>query len=479
MSEIKEQELSYTFTYSQDVLYQLKDWLDDNLTTVDRYLEVIDENEVRTRISDGKLINIVKKRIVDVSKLAVCVGVNFVPMVKRECVETVYANCSEKIKRLTKTVVYKTQDNVEIKFEQIYYEHNVGDTFDPLTTFKQLTLYNLLKPECAIDVTSNSHLGSDEILANCRLEFEYENELQNCMLIKVANLINFIESVVLKDVVIRPFLSHTSILNEICYRQFVEEKSVSDCKSTQTDIKLWALKLDGVRGKAYIINGKHIYIQLDDMQMFCGTLQTGSECDEINETKFDCNNFYFIHSESNSDTFINSKQNLPFLHNRILCAQVECIRQQENLLFYLTDVLCVYKYKYDNRNQYDVASVVNVDIFDAIAFMNTHEMLQFVTENNVVYTIRFQKFFTHMDNVYVKEDNDGYIGVTNTGNLIKIKPQKTYEMKCVANDAFVCSFGRYNSISGQYNIGAIYEVVIIVDNTVRVIKERMDRLISN
>lgn len=36
----------------------------------------------------------------------------------------------------------------------------------------------------------------------------------------------------------------------------------------------------------------------------------------------------------------------------------------------------------------------------------------------------FQKFETHMKNVDIaKESNDGYVGVTNNGGLVKIKAQ--------------------------------------------------------
>ncbi|AKN80809.1 late expression factor 4 [Diatraea saccharalis granulovirus] len=437
-----EQEISYTFAYSQDVLYRIKDWLEDNLMLFEEYIEVFDDNDVRTRLQDNTLCS-VKKRLLDMCRSVVEVDGNLVLIITRRCIELeVKSNLSDKIKRLCKTRVYRAPGEIEIKFEHIYYEYHTGDSLDPLTATKQMTLYNLLKPNDTIDITTNSHLGSDEILANCRLEFEYEGEtIKHTDLVKVAHLINHIECVVVGDVIITPFISHTSLLNDINYRSFVEEKQIVTIINDNENIKLWALKLNGVRGKAYIVNGKTIFIQLDDMQMFRG---------------------------KNLDT------KPTFLHNRIVCFQVEYL--EEKKIFYITDVLCVYKYKYDNRNQYNISTCVNVDVFDAISFMNTHKstILKF---ND--YTVKFQEFYTHMKHVdRDKELNDGYVGVGSDGRLIKIKPQKSFEMKYV-DGKFSCSFGVFeaDNVSGC-RYGLIYEVIINGDKVV-VLKERPDRLTSN
>lgn len=465
--------MAYTFTYSQDVLYRLKDWLDANLTLTTEYVEVIDAKSVRVRISKGEVFDSVQKRVVNVNRVAVPVDdVNFVPMTVRECVEINYKDYDEQIKRVCKTRVYRTSDNVEIKFEQIYYEQNVGDFLDPLTASKQITLYNILKPDDAIDVTINSHLGSDEILANCRLELEYESTaVSRVQLYKTAHLIDYIEGTVLRDVVVVPFLCHTTMLNEICYRPFAQEKLLNEVNNLQ-DIKMWTLKLDGVRGKGYVVNGRRLYVQLDDMRLFAGSLIRKAEIEyeaEVISNLEDSKNPP-MHSGS-------SPNSASFLHNRVIGIQVEYVRDT----FFVTDVLNVRKYKYDNRNQYDVAAAVGVDVFDAVSFMNKQKKIfTFKDDDGTEHRFRFQTFYTHVKNVDVTlSPNDGYVGITSAGELVKIKPQKSYEMMFTPDGRFVCSFGEFVDKEGGWKRDTIYEVVIIIDNIVRVIKERPDRLISN
>lgn len=456
-----EQELSYTFAYSQDVLYRIKDWIDANVFLDAEYVEIVDVNDIRTRIP-GETI---KKQLIDSSRVVVVMENNLVPMIKRECNEYVYTKSSDQIKRLCKTRVYKTLDGVEIKFEHVYYEHNVGDVLDPLIAAKQIILHNLLQPDNYIDVTSNLHLGSDEILANCRLEFEFKGQLSGACALKAATFVNNIESNVLGDVILRPFIAHTTVFNEICYRTFVDEKVFGE---TVNDVKMWALKLDGMRGKAYIINGAQIYIQLDDMQMFSGVLNK-------NETELKHKNFSPKNSKINSVS-------LPFCHNRIVGVQVEYVAATQR--FYITDVLCVFRYTYNNRNQYDVGTPVGVEVFDAIHFINTQENR--VWQFNTLYTLCFQKFYTNLANVNKDmECHDGYVGVTVNGGLIKLKPHKTYEMKYNSvQNQFVCSFGNFvNECEQQqqqsFSDNCVYEVIIVKENVVRVIKKRPDRLMHN
>lgn len=453
-----EQELSYTFAYSQDVLYRIKDWLDANVSLDAEYVEIVDENDVRTRVP-GETI---KKQLIDSSRIVVVVDNNLVPMIKRECNEHVYIKTSDQIKRLCKTRVYKTSDGVEIKFEQIYYEHNMGDVLDPLIAAKQITLHNLLQPTNHIDVTNNLHLGTDEILANCRLEFEFKGQLSGVCAQKAAQFVNNIESSVVGDVIVQPFIAHTSVFNEICYRAFVDEKVFGE---TVGDVKMWALKLDGVRGKAYIINGVRICVQLDDMQMFSGSL---------NDDETELKSKYF----NTKNSAINSVSSL-FLHNRIVGVQVEYMPATQR--FYITDVLCVFRYTYNNRNQYDVGVPVTVDLFDAVHFINTQENRVWRFNNNL-YTLCFQKFHTNLSNVNKNmECHDGYVGVTANGGLIKLKPCKTYEMKYKSDiTKFVCSFGSFvNECEQQCVDNCVYEVMIVKDGVVRVVKQRPDRLVHN
>ncbi|AMF83828.1 lef-4 [Cnaphalocrocis medinalis granulovirus] len=472
-----EQEVSYTFAYSQDVLYRLKDWLDSRdaaefHASHQQYTEIFDVNNVRTRICNGVVLSSIKKEIIDVSKFVVFVDDNFVPMIKRQCTEKCYyTECKDEIKRVLQTRVYKSKDNIEIKFEQIYYEHHVGDKLDPLYANKQIALYNIIKPNDLIDVTCNSHLGSDEILANCRLEIEYDVATNNndtntittnaSIFYKAAKIIRYIESVVLSDVIITPFLSHTNIFNEICYRPFVDDILFGD---NSINITWWALKLNGTRGKGYLVNGKKLYIQLDDMQMFVFDL---------------C----LLSNDDNAQT--------KWCHNRVIGLQIEMVNDKT---FYVTDILNVYKYKYNNKNQYDIGSCVTISLCDAITFMNIFAKHVYKCDHK--YMLRFQSFETHKQNVNMtRELNDGYVGVNENGGLVKIKAQRTYEMKYVGNGMFVSSFGQFkcsslSSLSSPLSTcviletllceSKIYEVVInIKDNTVSVIKERPDRLIPN
>ncbi|AAQ21681.1 lef-4 [Cryptophlebia leucotreta granulovirus] len=471
MSSEREQELSYTFTYSQDVLYKLKEWLDVNLKNVEQYVEVYDIDDVRTRIFNEKILNTVKKRLIESNRLVVMVGENFVPMVNRDCRETIYKSSDSHLKRVSQTRVYKTHNDLEIKFEQIYYEYNVGDSMDPLTATKQITLYNLIQPENPIDITINSHLGSDEILANCRLELEYKDNLNESVLLKAAQFVDFIEGFVLRDVIISPFISHTNLFNEICYKPFVNELTIGEYSA---DIKFWAVKLDGIRGKAYIVNGVKMFIQLDDMQMFCGTV----ERDE-SELKLKILNLKI--SQINSDSCDNIFYSVPFLYNRIVCFQVEYLCTINTI--YITDVVSVYKYKYDNRNQYDVSYGVSVDVSNSVNFLNNqHNTKTTLTTNcGKVFSIKFQQFHTNLQNVKDDVPNDGFVGISDSFGLVKIKPQKSYEMKYTNNKTFLCSFGEYSNSENEidYKTGKIYEVIIVDDNKVKVLKERPDRLISN
>lgn len=440
MDSVRELELSYTFNYSQDLLFGFKQWLDGNFSVTDQYVEIIDKNNARTRIHDG-VGSVVHKKLIDSSRFVVAIHDNFVPLVKRESVETAYDQCSETIKRLCKTRVYQNKQlygNVEIKFELLYYETNTGDYLDPLSVTKVIALYNYINADNAIDITSNSHVGSDEILANCRLEYEYDDDLSQHTILGIANLINTMERTLVHHV-ITPFLSHTAILNELSYRPFVDEKLLSD---NVVDITWWALKLDGVRGKGYIVNGAHVYIELDDMQLFSGPITTTAG----------------------------------FLVNKVVGVQVEFLQST----FFITDMLSLYKYKYDNRNQYDIAPPTNIDVSSAVCFMNQHNdtCIQFGE-----YRLKFQRFYRDRSSINTEwAPNDGYIGLNKDCEIVKIKPQKSYEMKYQGDNMFVCSFGVYNCDQQPpplLIVGGVYEVIIKHDNIVTVIKERPDRLISN
>lgn len=476
MSVEKEFEVAYTFTFPQDMLYTIKTFLDKHFTVATEYVEILDVNNVRTRIGDGQSVS-VKKSVIDVSRFVVPLVNGFVPMIKRECDETIYEKCSDKIKRLCKTRVYNIPEllgNVEIKFEHIYFEENDGDTLDPLTAHKQILLHNHLRPDRPIDLTSNSHLGSDEILANCRVEIEYDSEPDANLVLLTAKLIKYIEFELLPP--IAPFISHTNIFNEIMYRPFAAERLVTDNLS---DVVLWALKLDGTRGKGYIVNGSIFYVQLDDMQMFSYKIQNVPNKSNQNNQECPCN--LNCNAESGSrkvfeTIFEAGSSSTYFCCNRILGVQVEYIEATKT--FYITDVLNLYKYNYDNRNQFDISTPYNVDVYDSINFINNRSNCLYLYGE---YYIKFQHFKKERDAVSPLDKSDGYIGVLKCGDLIKVKYQKSFEMKYVGGGVFKSTMGHF--LCDDFRLltqDNIYEVLIDVnENKVKVIKERLDRVLYN
>lgn len=485
------------------MLYSIKSFLDKHFEKSEEYVEVLDVDGVRTRISRGQYVS-VKKRVIDTSRFVVPLGGGFVPMIKRECDETIYDKCGEKIKRLCKTRVYHRPDiyeNLEIKFEHIYYEHNDGDSLDPLTANKQIALHNLLRPSHEIDVTNNSHLGTDEILANCRVELEYEDPMNMGLLRRMAHLIQFVEHTLLGGVAIEPFISHTSVFNEIMYRPFAEERLVSESTSSD-DVVFWALKLDGVRGKGYIVNDHVLYVQLDDMQMFAYPLEVCMSSDaepdasaqpkrwcsadgelDLDQTLKTDDRFFKLQSDAerepekflaeNLGSTSSSPNKISF--NRILGVQVEYIDTSKT--FYVTDVISLYKYNYDNRNQFDVSTAYYIETYDAINFMNTRSRFECKYGD---YKIKFQCFKKERAAIASTDLSDGFVGVLKCGGLVKIKYQKSFEMKHVGGGVFKSSGGEYRAKSSEFKTGAIYEVIIDRDDdTVAVVKERLDRLLYN
>ncbi|QBQ01637.1 lef-4 [Hyphantria cunea granulovirus] len=460
-----EYEVSYTFTYPQDVVYEIYRLVEQTYSVVDEYYEIVDEKSTRSRIRDNGKIESIRKQVLDVVRLVVPSGNALIPLIKRHAIETVYEQVAEKIKRLCKTRVFGEKgDRLEIKFEHVYFEFNEGDLLDPLVAHKQMNLYNLLT-ERPINITNNSHLGSDEILAVCRVEIEFENTVPNMQdLSAIANFVLSIESQL--QIKACPFLPHTTMFNDIFYRQFAEERIM--LVDNVSDIIWWAVKLDGVRGRGYLVNGRKLYLQLDDMRQFSGLLKLNSD-----------DPHFMLNNDPNEKSFLNIKRNIEpknstnFLNiNQIVALQVEYVYPN----FYITDILGVYKYTYDNKTQFDLSPLYPTTVMDSINFMNRFKHQSFGFCNTQVYV---QQFST--DRATLRSNTiatDGYIGILNDGSLIKIKHCKTYEMKCLDRNKFVCSSGTYKT-HGEYKTGAIYEVTITREGFVEVIKERPDRLIPN
>ncbi|ABQ52029.1 lef-4 [Spodoptera litura granulovirus] len=431
-----EYEISYTLTYPQDLLYNIKKFLDANFKIKENYVEIIDANGVRSRCAnDGTIMNCIKKRTIDLKRTVVLASSVFIPLIDRHCVEEIHERGSDVVHKICNTRVYCDNDDVEIKFEHVYYEHNDGDLLDPLMAAKQTALHNLLTRDKIIDATTNSHLGSDEILANCRIELEYNTgQLNRLLLLKIASVVLQLENVV-KDVIIEPFLQHTTIFNEIVYRPFHSEHLMDEVQ--ENDVAYWALKLDGIRGKAYIVNGRKIYIQLDDMQQFSG---------EISQD---------------------------FGQNKILALQVEFMEELQT--FYITDILCVYKFQYDNRNQFDKSIPYTVELQDAISYMNTNASVELCFKH---FIIKFQHYDTQKP-LEKSIPNDGYVIVTKNGSLAKVKYEKTFEMQYLGDNIFMSSFGTFHGDGRHYTKNSIYEVVIRDSDKISVIKHRPDRMIYN
>ncbi|AAS82653.1 ORF85 [Agrotis segetum granulovirus] len=468
MDEVeKEFEISYTFTFPQDMLYLIKNFLDKHFSIKEEYVEVLDKNNVRSRIFIDGTIKSVKKSVVESGRCVVPLVDGFVPMIERECDEKIYHERDEKIKRICKTRVYQRTnelDNAEIKFEHIYYEYSEGDFLDPLTANKQIALYNLLKPTEEINTTNNSHLGSDEILCNCRVEFEYDKRPEQNKLIRLAELIQYIEYNLLVDTEIQPFLSHTNIFNEIMYRSFTEERLITDNCS---DVVLWALKLDGTRGKGYVVNDNTLFIQLDDMQMFSNVLEPILKNDSDTGSKKCFEKIFGSYATSP----------VRFSSNRLLGVQVEYVCSTKT--FYVTDVLNVYKYTYDNKNQFDVSAPYHVNIYDAMNFMTTSCRKEFKYGD---YIVKFQRFYPCRKDVEEIDLNDGYIGLLQEGDIVKIKHCKSFEMKYMGKSEFISTTGVFKTDNCiGLEIGSIYEVKMSQpdENKVCVIKKRPDRLLFN
>ncbi|AQQ80367.1 LEF-4 [Betabaculovirus altermyunipunctae] len=439
-----EYELSYTLTLPQDLLYVVKRYLDKEFLVKENYVEIVDVNHVRTRMQAG-LYTSVMKRVVDSTKVVVLVGDEFVPMLNRHSVETPTRKCCVDMRRVSRVRVYDIGDGIEVKFEHIYYEYNDGDSLDPLMASKQIALHNILLDEKPIDVTNNSHLGSDEILANCRVELEYEPGGPNqALLYKMAGLIAHVETVVVSER-LEPFVQHTSLLNEIVFRPFVDELSPQSVHDN--DYAYWAIKLDGVRGRGYVINGDRIHVQLDDMRLYAGRLSQGGVG-----------------------------------YNKILSVQVEYLEDLNT--FYVTDVLFVYKFLYDNRNHFDKSSPYPVSLQQAVQYLNSHRNASRTFDGGR--TLRFQSYHTNREAVEeekrrLRVPHDGLIAVTRTGELVKVKDHRTLEMLWRGDGKFECSFGVFGVVNSSESLQAdqIYEVVIVNDSQVRVVKLRTDRFVPN
>lgn len=449
---IIEKEISYTINVSQDLLYIIFDsYICKNFTLKQEYCDLVDARDVRSRLIAGKFAS-VRKTTESVERFVYFAQSDAVPLINRRSVELDEVAPGEEIKRIVQCRVYGLPDYpIEIKFEHVYFNRNFIDRFDSLMGSKQVVLYNLLQNKNET-LVKNSNLGSDEIAANLRIECEYTDDGGPCAatMSAFAKIVIDMESMCLYQN-ISPQLPHTTLQNTIVYRKFEHERFVyeQDDESAEA-VYRWSVKLDGVRGRGYFCRN-FVIVFMDDMRMFSGEMAS------------------------------------PFTMNNIVAFQCELIGED---VIYITDLLHVFKYGYNNRTQYEcVLDPYDIDVASAIACINSF------SERDAAYsfrsagramTVKFQRF--HVPPIqtlgYTSVPSDGYVIIDSNFNYIKYKYFKTVEVEYEATtNRFVKLDG---PIAGAVVVsdglelrnGAIYEAAIGPDSTT-IVKARPDRLVPN
>ncbi|QWO71622.1 LEF4 [Orgyia pseudotsugata single capsid nuclopolyhedrovirus] len=461
MSSFIEKEVSYSINLSQDLLYIiLGSYISQKCTQTQEYVDFVDENGVRVRQCEG-LFESTLKTVQSVQKFVHVWENALVPLVQRVSVEQgVHRDqVSPRLKRVLKCRVFRLPDRpeIEIKFEQVYLEQNMGDKFDSLMASKQIALLNLLQNNKQESITKNSHLGSDEILAYIRIEYEYGGEAPDITVLdRLAKLVAEMDELSHYQN-IGPLLPYTTLKNNILYRKFQDEKLLHeihrDAATKNGDFK-WALKLDGVRGKGLFTRDSMI-IFMDDMRMFSGS-------------------FPWL-----------------FTVNNVVAFQCELI---ENSKLYITDLLHIFKYTYNNKTQYE-CSLDGYDI-DAVAAIGTLNHLHknepqgmplVNSYTNETLLVKFQVFADAPLRVdgYSTVPTDGFVVLDASQRYIKYKFNKTVELEYNSVDAVFCSLDGplrdYHIIENGVvlNHKKIYETSIDVYNkSIKVVKERPDRLMA-
>ncbi|ACF05357.1 LEF-4 [Adoxophyes orana nucleopolyhedrovirus] len=452
-TRIVENEISYTINFSQDLIYLIfESYISKECEFVEKYYDIIDENKIRTRIhQDGKIYSHLKT-VESMYKTVICHDDILLPLVCRTSIEDASYSASKNFDKLVECRLYNTKNKepIEIKFEQIYYNKNLNDTFDSLMGTKQIILLNLLKNNNET-IGKNSHLGSDEILANLRIEFEHPESgpskeilQQMCLLILRMDQIGRYQN-------ISPMIPYTTMQNSIIYRKFEQEKLIYNSKDV-TNVCRWALKLDGVRGRG-LFTSNFCIIFMDDMQMFSGHVPT------------------------------------IFSLNNVVAFQCELI---DGNCIYITDLLHVFKYVYNNKTQYECSQDgYNIEPLNAVNVINflhdkyKNEEIVIKTRDNKRITIKFQKFFDKplpLNKItYNTVATDGYVVLDTSMSYVKYKHVKTVELEY--NDTakvFLTLDGSLDNYKIDSKIklehGNIYETVIVND-VITVIKSRPDRLV--
>nr|WUR10761.1 lef4 [Calliteara abietis nucleopolyhedrovirus] len=475
MSSFIEKEISYTINLSQDLLYIiLSSYISKKYTLTQEYVDCVDENGVRSRLCRNRYESTIKS--VQSSHKTVHVhGNRLVPVVQRTSIEQ-GVNCSQAspiLDRILTCRVFRSaaRPEIEIKFEQIYFERNAGDKFDSLMASKQIALINILQQSKRERISKNSHLGSDEIFAHLRLEYEYVGDAPNKIVMdQLAVIVDEIDRIGHYQN-IGPLLPYTTLKNNIIYRKFYDEllldnnsvilnnnngdESGAVFDTHETEIMKWALKLDGVRGKG-LFTRTHVVVFVDDMRMFAGPLPH----------LFSINNVVAFQCELINDTVL-----------------------------YITDLLHVFKYTYNNKTQYECSlDGHDVNAADAIDCLNhlhdTCESVEFCDEySKIVLQIKFQTFSSApilAQQGYSTVPTDGFVVLDTNSRYIKYKYRKTIELEykeserkfCSLDGELDCGYRIVNCGNVELRDGHIYETVVDAKNKiVDVIKRRPDRLV--
>ncbi|AGR57101.1 LEF-4 [Choristoneura rosaceana nucleopolyhedrovirus] len=447
-----EQEISYTINFSQDLLYLILDTYIKKrcATPSERYIDLYDVNNVRTRQTADSAASVHKTNLRDEKFVHWLRSTNaLVPLVWRENRETAVPceRVSRHIASLIETFVYKI-NNIDVKFEHVYMQSGPANRYESTTAHKIAALKSaLLGAECARP-PQNLQLGSDAILARIRLELEFEGSAPT-----VANLDAFCELIVQMEAIadhqnIAPCLPYTTLLDSATPRKFAREQKIiyGACAPDSTGVKKWAFKLDGVRGRGSFRRG-FCMVQTDDMQLHAA---------------------HIAH---------------PFALNNVVTFQCEVVANN----IFVTDLLQVFRYKYNNRTQYECGLHDAYPICADVAVECLNQLHRSV--GKIAWPqlgeLRFQQFFdpplvpTHYTTVAI----DGYIVLDEQLQYAKYKWMPTVELEYNAQT------NTLNSIDGplldktivtdlQLKHGTVYECVV-TDTVINVLKCRPDRIIPS
>ncbi|QDL57039.1 LEF-4 [Dione juno nucleopolyhedrovirus] len=447
-----EQEISYTINFSQDLVYLILDSYIKKRCAAppERYTDLYDVNNVRTRQTVDSAVSVFKTNVRDERFVHWLRSANaLVPLVRRENRETPVPRerVSPHVASLIETFVYKI-DGVDVKFEHVYMQSNASDRYESTAAHKIVELKSaLLGAKCARPA-QNLQLGSDAILARIRLELEFEG-----LAPASSDLDRFCQLVVQMEAMadhhnIAPSLPYTTLLDSVTPRKFVREQRIAYGAQApdSTGVKKWAFKLDGVRGRG-AFRRNFCLIQTDDMQL------------------------YAAHTAS------------PFALNNIVTFQCEVMEDK----IFVTDLLQVFRYKYNNRTQYECALrdayPIRADV--AVECLNhLHGSVASVAWPQFG-ELRFQQFFdpplttTHYNTIAI----DGYIVLDEKLQYAKYKWVPTVELE------YDASTDTLNSIDGplldrvvatdlKLKHGAVYECAIS-DTVINVLKHRPDRIVAS